>query len=109
MHSSSENGVGEFEVADDTTIRKEVELAYRNGLHLTPIHMLVKQSSAFESDVRVLFDGKTANAKSPLDLLLLAATFGSLMTIEAVGSDAEEAATAAVKVLATEVEVEGSA
>lgn len=96
-------------MADDSTIRKEVELAYRNGLHLTPIQMLVKQSSGFESDIRVLFNGKTANAKSAMDLLLLGATFGSLMTIEATGADAALAAEAAARVLATEHEVEGPA
>lgn len=96
-------------MADDSTIRKEVELAYRNGLHLTPIQMLVKQSSGFESDIRVLFNGKTANAKSAMDLLLLGATFGSLMTIEATGADADLAAEAAASVLATEHEVEGPA
>lgn len=96
-------------MADDNTIRREVELAYRNGLHLTPIQMLVKQSSGFQSDIKVLFDGKTANAKSAMDLLLLGATHGAIMTIEATGADAEQAADAAIQVLATEKEVEGSA
>lgn len=96
-------------MADDNIIRREVELAYRNGLHLTPIQMLVKQSTGFQSDIRVLFNGKTANAKSAMDLLLLGATFGSMMTIEATGADAEQAAEAAVQVLATELEVEGPA
>lgn len=96
-------------MADEATIRKEVELAYRNGLHLTPIQMLVKQSNGFKSDVRVLFNGKTANAKSAMDLLLLGATFGSTMTIEATGCDAVLAAEAAAQVLSTEHEVEGPA
>ncbi len=96
-------------MTDDSTVRKEVKLAYRNGLHLTPIQMLVRQSTDFQSDIRVLFDGKTANAKSAMDLLLLGATFESIMTIEATGEDAAQAVAAAVQVLETEQEIEGSA
>jgi len=97
------------EMSDDSTIRKEVKLAYRNGLHLTPIQKLVKQSTGVQRDIRVLFVGKSANDKSAMDLLLLGATFGSLLTIEATGSDATEAVDVAVEVLATEQEVEGPA
>ena len=61
------------------------------------------------SDIRVGFDGKTANAKSAMDLLLLGATHGTVLTLEASGADAEQALAAAVEVLETEKEVEGSA
>lgn len=86
----------------DLTIRKDVQLAHVNGLHLTPIQLLVKRATGFQSEVKVLFDGKTANAKSAMDLLLLGATCGSTMTIEATGPDCEEAVEAAIQVLSTE-------
>lgn len=94
---------------DGSISRREVALAYRNGLHLTPIQLLVKRSSQFECDLRVCYDGKTANAKSAMDLLLLGATHGAVLTLEASGVDSEKALDAAAEVLQTEKEVEGSA
>lgn len=94
---------------DESSSRREVVLAYRNGLHLTPIQLLVKQSSQFECDIKVCYKGKTANAKSAMDLLLLGATHGAVLMLEASGSDAQQALSAAVQVLETEKEVEGSA
>ncbi len=81
--------------------RRTVKLAHRNGLHLTPIQQLVKAVSGYSSAVKLHFDGKSANAGSAMDLMLLGATFGANLELEATGDDAEAALAAAESVLST--------
>lgn len=86
---------------DNQITRRTVKLAHRNGLHLTPIQQLVKAVSGYSSAVKVHFDGKSANAGSAMDLMLLGATFGANLELEATGEDAESAIAAAESVLMT--------
>jgi len=52
---------------------------------------VVQLAQQFQSEIRVLCEGRTANGKSILDLLTLAAQHGSRLEIEARGADAMEA------------------
>lgn len=85
----------------DEPIRRQVTLANPNGLHLSPISALVKEAMGFESELLISFDGNIANARSTMELMLLGATCGAVLTVEATGGDAERAADAAVKLLET--------
>jgi len=51
-------------------------------------------ANAFQSDVRVCYEGIIANGKSILDLLSLAAECGTMLALEAQGCDAEDAVAA---------------
>ena len=64
------------------------------GLHLRPAAKLVSLAQSFRSDVRVICKGTTANGKSLLDLVTLAAECGTMLDIVARGPDAEEAVAA---------------
>lgn len=86
------------------TSRRQVRLAYRNGLHLTPIQLLVKSLSQYGSDVRIHFDGRSASARSAMDLMLLGATFGAELLVEANGADADGAADMVVQILGVEAD-----
>ncbi len=61
------------------------------GLHTRPSTELVKCATSFKSRVTLEYRGVTVNAKSLLGILMLAAASGSIITVEAVGEDAEEA------------------
>lgn len=61
------------------------------GLHTRPCTELVKCATAFKSHMTLLYGGVCVNAKSLISILMLAATCGSRVTVEAVGEDAEEA------------------
>lgn len=61
------------------------------GLHTRPSTELVKCASAFKSQVYLTYQKHAVNAKSLLGILMLAATKGSKIGIEAEGEDAEEA------------------
>lgn len=69
------------------------KLTIRNklGLHARAAGTLVRLSSSFRSDIRVEKDGKPANAKSIMGLLMLAAAKGSRITVTAEGEDEAEA------------------
>lgn len=83
----------------EESIRRQVILAHENGLHLTPITRLVQELTGFSSDVVLTYDGKSASAKSAVELMLLGATEGSELLVEAKGSDAAAAADAAERIL----------
>lgn len=61
------------------------------GLHTRPSTELVKCASSFKSKVSLYYQKHAVNAKSLLGILMLAATKGSKIGIEAEGEDAEEA------------------
>lgn len=82
-------------------IRRQVILAHRNGLHLTPIGAIVKSSQGFTADVKVSFDGKTADTRSAMEMMLLGATHGAELSLEAVGADAAPALQAIAEILET--------
>jgi phosphocarrier protein HPr len=61
------------------------------GLHTRPSTEIVRCAANFKSQVRLVYQKNQVNAKSILGVLMLAATKGSKITVEAVGEDAEEA------------------
>ncbi len=64
------------------------------GLHFRAAAMVVRTLAAFSSKV-TLFNGKTAaDARSVLDLMTLAASRGTTLTVKAIGEDAEAAVAA---------------
>jgi len=59
------------------------------GLHTRPSTELVKCASSFKSHVTLFYQNTSANAKSLLGILMLAAARGAKIRIEAEGEDAE--------------------
>ena len=80
-------------------LSRSVVLGHENGLHLTPITALVQCTTQFEAEVTLSFNGKSASAKSAVELMLLGATHGSLIAVEAEGVDAEQAIDATSEIL----------
>lgn len=86
-------------MSNPETVRRQVTLAVENGLHLAPISRIVETATQFSCQIRILFDGKNADAKSVYDLMLLGATFGSPLSLEAEGQAAEDAVEAVARIL----------
>lgn len=61
------------------------------GLHTRPCAELVKCSGAFRSQITFHYKNMKVSSNSLLSILTLGAPKGSVITIEAVGIDAEEA------------------
>ena len=75
-------------------VRREVEICNRLGLHARAAARFVHTASRFRSQIQIERNGQTVDGKSILGLLLLAATQGSTLLIEATGDDENEAADA---------------
>lgn len=78
---------------------KELEIINPLGLHARAAAKLVQLSAGFASQIIISKDDKTANAKSIMKVMMLAAARGSLVKIEIEGDDeiaAMEAVTALI-------------
>jgi phosphocarrier protein len=78
--------------------RKELLIVNKLGLHARAASHLVKTACDFKSRITVEKSGASANAKSIMGLMLLAAAKGHTVTVTADGED-EAAALAAVEAL----------
>ena len=68
-----------------------VVLTNRMGLHARPSTQIATAASRFSCDLTITKDDMTVDAKSVLELLMLAAECGSELTIHAEGDDAASA------------------
>jgi len=73
-------------------IEKTLTLSNRMGLHARPAAMLAQTAGRFKSKIQIVKDGVAANAKSVMGLMMLAAEFGSQLTLQAEGDDETRAA-----------------
>ncbi len=76
--------------------RAETECSISNelGLHLRAAAVLVKVAETFKSEVTLYHDSVSANGKSIIALVTLAAAKGTRIRIVAEGPDAQEAVSA---------------
>lgn len=79
--------------------RRRVTIQNRDGLHLRPAGLLVKEAARFHSDIFVSKNGIEVNAKSIMGVTMLSAEVGSEIEIRAEGKDAEEALDALTKLI----------
>jgi phosphocarrier protein len=75
-----------------------------DGIHARPSAIIVKEAKKYNSDITIkkVDDDETANAKSIMDLMQLAAFMGDELIVEAEGEDATEAVEAIVELILTE-------
>lgn len=76
-------------MSDSTSICKTVKVLNKNGMHLLPCSTLVHLTRDFAGDVRLSNGEHDADCKSILDLLLLAAEPGTILTLTVTGEQAE--------------------
>jgi len=80
---------------------RDIILGIEHGLHVRPANAVVLCAKGFESDITIVHDGTTVDAKNPLSLLALASPSGTRLTLKAVGPDSEEAVEALREILET--------
>ena len=80
-------------------IVKKLEIKNKLGLHARAAALLVQTVNKFSAQVSVSKDGQTADGRSIMGVLTLAATQGSKIHIEANGEDAEKVVKAIEKLL----------
>ena len=70
----------------------EVQIINKLGLHVRAATQLVQLAASFDAEISLTCNGQTADAKSIMDVLMLAGTINSILHIQATGIDSEEEA-----------------
>ncbi len=70
---------------------RTVKVANKQGLHARPAAEFVKLAKAYDAHIFVTKEEVEVNGKSILGLMMLAAEYGSELTIRADGHDAHDA------------------
>jgi phosphocarrier protein HPr len=78
---------------------REVTIANKYGLHARPAAEFVKLASTFASEIWVSKDDVVVSGKSIMGVMMLAAEYGSVITIRSVGEDAGKAVDALVALI----------
>src|SRR3546814_5139158 len=76
---------------DPSTLRRDVAIVNRRGLHARAAARFVKLAAQFDARVTVARSGMEVGGDSIMGLMMLAAGPGSTVTLTAVGPDARAA------------------
>jgi phosphocarrier protein len=80
-------------------VTQEMKIVNKMGLHARPAMQFVDLANKFTSRITVCKKNQCVNAKSIMELLLLAAGFGTVLTVKAEGPDADKAVAALAKLV----------
>lgn len=83
------------------TLSRSFAIVNKRGLHARASAKFVQMAESFEAEVRVSKDGASVGGTSIMGLMMLAASPGCCITVEASGSDAEAALDALEQLVAT--------
>jgi phosphocarrier protein HPr len=72
-------------------IKEEIEIINILGLHARASTKFTQTASQFSSDIWVTRNGRRVNAKSIMGVMMLAASKGSMVELEANGADERQA------------------
>ncbi|MEP3046879.1 MAG: HPr family phosphocarrier protein [Roseibium sp.] len=72
-------------------MEKDLTIVNRRGLHARASAKLVKLVETFEAEIEVSKDGQTVGGTSIMGLMMLAASTGCSIKVEAKGKEAENA------------------
>ena len=85
--------------SSELTRSRTVRLPDGVDLHARPAGLLIRAAAKFESSVTLAAAGRSADAKSILQVLALGATGGSELTVSTSGCDGSDALEAIVQLL----------
>jgi len=71
------------------TVRREVTIVNRLGLHARAAAKFVTVASGFDAEIRVRRDSREVNAKSIMGVMMLAAARGTRLEVLATGNEAQ--------------------
>ncbi len=80
-------------------VERDITIINRLGLHARACAKLVKAAAHYESRVELLQGEESADAKSIMSLMMLAAPQGSQLTLKAEGADAQAASAAIMQLI----------
>ena len=89
-------------------IEREVEVSNRLGIHARPASLIVKLASQYVSSINFIKDGESGDAKSIMNILMLAAEHKSKILIQASGPDEKIAVESIIKFFNNGFEIDKS-
>ena len=81
--------------------QRKLKIVNHLGLHARAAAKLVTTCTHFASDVVIVANGRRANARHMIAILLLAAGMGAQVSVEAQGPDEKEAIAAVTRLITT--------
>ena len=82
-------------------MEREVQIVNKLGLHARPAAEIVKTAAKFQSHITLTRDDLEVNGKSIMGVMMLAAEFGSTITLRADGPDEAQAIEALAALVAS--------
>src|SRR5689334_21018537 len=83
----------------NSPIKRVVVVPNKQGMHARPAEMFARRAQEFQSKIEIVRDDFRIEAKSIMNLLMLGATQGTQLTLEAEGDDAQAAVDALAEVI----------
>jgi len=80
-------------------IKQEIEIINKLGLHARASTKLTQTASQYASEIWIERNGRRVNAKSIMGVMMLAASKGSIITLETAGNDEKPAMEALVNLI----------
>ena len=80
-------------------VSQKITISNPQGLHMRPAGVFAKGMAKFESDVNIIFNGKTTNGKSLLNIIGACIKCGNEIELQCDGPDEEEALKTAVELI----------
>lgn len=80
-------------------VSQKITVNNPQGLHMRPAGVFAKGVAKFASDVNIVFNGKTTNGKSLLNIIGACIKCGNEIEIQCDGPDEEEALKTAIELI----------
>lgn len=80
-------------------VSREFTLKNKMGFHMRPANVFVTEMTKFASNVNIIFNGKTINGKSIMNIMAACIKSGSVITVECNGADENEMLEAAANLI----------
>ncbi len=87
-------------------IEKIVTVRNRAGIHARPASIIAQTANKFSCEIMLIKDDTTVNAKSIMGVITMAAGYNANLTIQADGSDENDAVAAIVALFENKFEEE---
>lgn len=78
----------------DAVVAREMRILNKRGLHARASAKFVQTASLYKAEITVSKDGQSVGGLSIMGLMMLAASIGTSIHVEARGAEAEEAISA---------------
>ena len=80
-------------------VSKQTKIVNPMGMHMRPAGMFANAMMKFDSDVNLVANGKTVNAKSIMNLIVACIKCGTEVEVQCSGPDEEAALVEAVRLI----------